>query len=1162
MAVKFTEDQKSAIKAKGTVLVSAAAGSGKTAVLTERVVTALCDPNGVSADRLLIVTFTNASALEMRVRISKRLEEMHSADPENDRILTQKLLLEGAKICTIDAFCIDLVRKYFAVLGINPDFQIADSATEKTLSNRVLKNVLADVYKNPSPALRDLTTLFSLEKSENSFTDVILKLYEIIMHTPQPEKWLREAAECYNSKSMEDCRFKKIMLTDVSNEIGALADRVEVLLNETSATPIEKQVIEPLSGLIEYLESVKENALNDCWNETSKLLKTYKDTHIQLTYTDDFQLLAEKIIKTIDNVNSEITSLDEKMNIEKEVLKELNESYTVVKLLCNIAENYKNELFDEFSNENCYSFSVIEQLALKVLCKEENGQLVPSGLSREICRNYDMVMVDEYQDDNDLQDALFFAISDNGKNLFTVGDVKQCIYGFRGANPGNFLRHKTEYPLYDGKNSPSKIILKENFRSRNGVCDFVNAFCKAIMTKDSCGMDYLKEDELVASAEYNSFEEPDVKLVITDTENYSVKREAADAEAVADYIEEMLAKPPFLKVKDGGLRRAEYRDFAILLRSPRRRILYYVDQLKKRGIPVNYETGSFADAIEVNTVISLLQAIDNPAIDISLLAAMCSVVLGFTPDELAHIKSKYRKDKLYENVLLAADDGDNHCKELLDTLSRYRKAAATLTVGKLIDEIYLDTSLLEIMSAMPHGEVKKNNLLKLSTLAGDYGPENGGIKGFLAAFEHMTGDSLDKTLPNGINAVKIMSFHGSKGLQFPICIIADCGGKFNIQDNIGSAVIDYDYGIGLKSINPANSALIDSFAKQSVVSSVKKRNMAENIRLLYVAMTRAEEKLAVFFTSSNAKKDIAEAVDALNMTAVDSMTVSAGEVLKAKGFSKWILMTALLQADGENLAKHAGLEFKGNGSAKFSLSIKEYAPNDFSAPELEKGTENPVFSADELKQADEIKRQLAERFSSEYKYKNECSVPSKIAVTELVHGDVDKYSFTARPEFMSKKGLTPAERGTATHRFLQYANYENAKEDIVSELNRLKEWEYLSEEEADALDLSKLSKFFESSLFDRIKCSKNVRREYKFMVEYPYQNNTTIVQGIADCIFEEDDGVVILDFKTDMVKCADDLKNAYSKQLKIYKTAIEQIVEKPVKECIIYSTYLSEEIKI
>ncbi len=1164
MAVEFTSDQKNAIKAKGTVLVSAAAGSGKTAVLTERVVKKLADEqNGIGADRLLIVTFTNASALEMRVRIAKRLDEMCSENPGNTHLLKQKLLLSSAKICTIDAFCIDLIRSHFALLGINPDFTIAEDSQTSAIKNQCLNDVLSKRYSKKSEAFNNLCLLFGLDRNEKDFYETVYKIHDYCMCMPQPDRWLENAAADYNCNDIKECAYTSVILSYIKDVLTTNAAALTFWLNELRDTELENAFSGGFVNAFEQINYMISLCNNLCWDELYDQLLSFK-IEVGRAPKNQNTHLKDLVLAKKNDINKKIVALADKMTGPKTVVLEgLSLAKPIVAELISIVSEFKSAYFDVLNNRNLLTFSHIEQLAFRLLCSEKDGVLVPSKISEEICKDFDEVLVDEYQDNNNLQDALFMALSNRGEHLFMVGDVKQSIYGFRNANPENFLKHKDEFPLFDDVTSPSKVILKENFRSRDGVCDFVNAFCKTVMKTSTCGMEYADEDELKPSAKYCKSDMPDVKILFNDVLSGD-KRERIDAEEVAEYIENIVEQPPFLRADKNDatkLRKAEYRDITILLRSPGARAKYYVDALKEKGIPVFYSSGDFFETPEILTAVSILKSINNPTQDISLLGAMMSPVFGFTPDDMALIRTKHRGRTLYSSVCSAAANGDEKCKAFVEILSNLRIKAAMLPVSRLLNEVYNATSFIEIMCVTPESDSAKENLQRLSTLAAKYDSgSSGGISGFVSEFERMSGmnkNAGSNSKTEG-NAVRIMSFHGSKGLQFPICIVADCGAPFNKSDVNSQIILNDKLGIGLKYIDDDETAKSTSVAREALSILQRKKLIAEEIRLMYVALTRAEEKLVISLSTKNLYNEILKSVTAI-ASSEDFSTAPAPVVSSADGYKDWLILTAILQKSGETVCKHVVAETDFSlGTAVFDTKItkrtlveSENAPN----AELEKPmAEQSVVDNDLL-------AEIKNRFDFKYPYEKDSKVPSKMAVTELVHGDSNKFAFTARPEFMSKSGLTPAERGTAAHKFMQFADYSKAEKSVIDEIERLKEWEFISFEEAEALNSDALQKFFQSDVYARIKQASDVKREYKFMVEYPYQEDTTIVQGIADCVFFEDDGVVILDFKTDRVTDASALVELYSGQLQVYKYALEKITGKKVKECVLYSLHLCREVK-
>ena len=1157
MAIKFTKDQENAINATGTVLVSAAAGSGKTAVLTQRVIKRVCDPNDpATIDRMLIVTFTNASALEMRVRIGKELDRMCADNPGNSYILKQKLLLKNAKICTIDSFCIDLVKKHFGILGVSPSFSVAAPAQTAALRDRAMTDVLSRHFANPDEDFNQLCESFGIYGGDKKLQNAITSVYDFSLCMSRPEHWLETAVNNYFAENISACPFAEVILRRAEIKLKNAVDSINFILRESVGTEFEAgwnvNFAETLDTINEMLSAVTSKK----WDRLYDLSLTFEKTKIDRIKKGQNKELHERMKEIRESVYKTVTSISDDMGGNAEQL--LNSLKCVgnqVKTLVSLVREFSNAYFNLLNTHNILTFSLIEQLALKLLCTESDGELKPSELSKDICKLYDEVLVDEYQDNNDLQDSLFFAVSDSGKHLFMVGDVKQCIYAFRNANPDNFLRHKNAYPLYDGNTSPSKVVLSANFRSRKGVCDFVNGICSALMQTSTCGMDYDDEEKLVCGAVYPENDAPAAEIFITDSSD--AEKNTADAETVADYIVKTMEEKPFLRDND-QLRKARYGDFAILLRSPKKRVKLYTDALKKRGIPVSYSSGEFYESPEILTAMSILRVIDNPMQDIPLLAAMSSAVFGFSFDEIAKLKSEYEGRNLYARVINAAGNGSLKCRQMLDTLANLRALAVTLPVGRLINEVYNVTFLKEIMSSDENGNVRKNNLLALVSMADEYeSRSDGGLSGFIDYFERSAaeGSAGDKAPQSDVDAVRIMSFHGSKGLQFPICIIAAAGSGFNKTDLNDALIVNGKYGIGMSYVS--DGVKYDTAARKALRLTQSQKLIAEEIRLFYVAMTRAEERLMISVTTNDWKKDISDAAVALSLSAASDGKVPAETVLSSLGLKKMLLCAALLQASGDYIgtaAEIAPVGFNGTGNFKFTLS-HAVQDEEYDTEKREREVNNYVCDS-------ETAGFLRDRFGYKYPFESSCNIPSKIAVTELVHGDKEQFAFKARPRFMSKAGLTPAERGTALHKFMQYADYSAAESNLQEEMERLYEWEFISREELEAIDKTALQRFFKSDIYRRIKQSPKVMREYKFMVKHPYADDETIVQGIADCIFFENKSAVILDFKTDNVQDINVLVERYSAQLEIYKAAISEIFEMPVSECVIYSMHLGEQINV
>lgn len=1151
MDIKFTNDQNLAIDATGTVLVSAAAGSGKTAVLTERVAKLICDKeNGIDADKLLIVTFTNAAAAELRSRITKRVNELSLLHLGDSFYSKQKMLLQSAKICSIDAFCLDLVRKNFSSLNIEPDFSLIDDALKDRITNQVLDTVLLGYYTADDDDFNYLGRVFSVNSSEKALKDAIIKIYEYAITLPQPKKWLRDAVSHYTDGRKGYEFYTHRLLRDLIGDIDEAIAYCNIAAREVAGTSVEAKLIDYYMDHADFLKQTKALINEEKYDALPEFLASC-----------NFRAPAVSTKAAPPETVKELKAFNQKVGSNTKAIiaaclsafpedSEIENGRALVSKLCELVSLFYDEFFRVLKSKKMFTFSMVEHLALELLCREEDGVLKASDLAKDICKNYKAVLVDEYQDNNDLQDALFFAVSDGGKNLFMVGDVKQCVYGFRNANPDNFLKYKNKFPLYKQGNKESKIIFKSNFRSRSGVCDFVNAFCSAVVLESVSGMSYSEEDRLVAGATFPDIKQPAVEVNLINNASKG-RNETVEAEEIAAYIEKVMNEGAVISSKS-SLRNAKYSDFAILMRSPKSRHTIYENALKRRGIPVSVMSDSFTDSPEVMAVIALLAAINNPSRDIPLAAAMTSAFFGFTYDDMVDIKRFTKSKNLYSAVLAMAQNGNSKCNKFLKELSDLRSRAVTEPLGRFIADICDRYLITAVYGKLSDFKAVSDNINKIVSLAdAHYSAYGNDLDSFIRNLESQSDIAAD-TLSGNSDTVKLMSFHKSKGLQFPICIIAAAGGRFTKIDLQEKYIFSNVFGISVK--QPGKTDFSMTAAGETIKKHRLKLLIAEEIRIFYVALTRAEDRLVIFGTSRDLKKDIIEADLKLRFSDVQKKSASARSVLGAKSYLDLLLLSLIMQSDGGKILSYAGLNRLSDAcDARFAVTITDTA--EAAADEVKALSDEESF---DFVSDPELRERLEERFNYEYPFKHECLTPSKFAVTSLVHGDSNQYSFSAKPAFMSKSGLTPAERGTAMHKFMQFADFGAAEIAPEAELERLKEWEFLSGDEADSIKIRFIKMFFESDIYKRMVNSKELYREYKFMVEYPYGETKTIVQGIADCVFKENDELVIFDFKTDSVRSAEELKERYAKQLEIYKYALESVFDTKVKECVLFALKLGD----
>ena len=1169
MAIKLTKEQELCVTSNGNILVAAAAGSGKTAVLVERVINRLSSStNPISADKLLIVTFTNAAAAEMRGRIEKRLDEECRKNPNNIGLIKQKQLLGSAKICTIDSFCIDLVRENFEKAGISPDFKMSDGNSLRPYDEKILSGIINRYFEEENETFSQLLEIIGAEYDDFNFLEFVLQLFNYSRQMPFPQKWFDSLSDFYKDKKFNsnnpwwDYVFNTAK-TIIDDSKKSLAQAIDLVTVHEKASEKFLPVFNIMAAELSSLDSVLDK--ND-WNEFYNTLNilTFPSLPRLNGVSGIYEVNAAKSIykfiseKSMDKLHTLFYNDIEFINSQFELL------YEPLKLLSEILKEFEKEIFNEYLKINSFTFHNTEQLALSLLCEENNGEIVIKEDAYEFLNRFDEVMVDEYQDTNNLQDMLFHVLSNREEKLFAVGDVKQSIYGFRGANPKNFLTKKKRYiPIDSAKdNEPKKIILSRNFRSKDKVCGFINFFFENFMTNQTGDIIYDFEESLVAGAKYPETDISAVELDLINLKNSNLDAITAEAKDIASKIKDIMSAGNVIKADDNNLRPARFSDFTILLRSVRYKAPILANELRKQGIPVNFAGEGYAESYEIATFLSLLKIIDNPRSDIELLSVLMSPIFSFTPEEMAKIRANKKDGDIYSAMIFASNT-DEKAKDFLKTIERYRLAAVTTPLSGLISYLLNDTGYLDIMSALSDGEKRRGNLLLLSSYASEYASNNSSNLGGFVKYIIKQSESGIKSADSGNvgDTVKIMSIHASKGLQFPICIVCGIESAFNDSESIQSSLYSTDFGIGFKYFDEELKSKVTTIGREIILDKIRKERLEEELRLLYVAMTRAQDKLIFIGAVSDIYKKI-EDIKTLLISYESEIKSSLWN--RTKSYLDWILLSAMIHPNGKDLRQSGSAVFVKETESKIDINIieAEDLPNDTIETKIISNNANMVL-------AEKIKENL----DFVYPFEDILNIESKTSVSALANkAESSKYAFSAEPSFMSKSGITATGRGTAMHKIMQFIDFSEF-DDIESEIERLYEWQFISETEAESIDRVKLKNFFESDVFGRILKSETVKREMRFLTELPankvsptldnrFDNEKIIVQGAVDICFVEEDGVVVLDFKTDRVEKEEQLSTAYGEQLSIYAMACEKIFEKPVKEKIIYSFALSKEIKI
>ena len=1169
MSVGFkpTAEQKNAIEAQGNILVSAAAGSGKTAVLVERVIGKLCsETNGIPADKLLIVTFTNAAAAEMRTRIEKRLQEECIKNPDNIALTLQKHLLSSAKICTIDSFCIDLVRENFELADVSPDFKMSDGASLDVVNRRVLSGIVERYLAQNNPVFADLLDIVGTEYDESSFYDFVLGIYDYSRQLPFPDRWFKKIAQFYEKADFSADNPWYIYAFSlakrlIEDSLSAVESAFDLIGTHQKASDSYTPAFFEMQNILKRLsDKLSHNSWDLFYNALCEA--TFPSLPVIRGVSDVFEIAAAKeIYKTV--IPKNIERLKKIFYNNKDFIdSQFSYLSKPMQLLSDILIEFQDAVFEEYKRLNTFTFHNTEHLALKLLCGETDGDIIIKN--NDLLSRFEEVMVDEYQDTNDLQDMLFYVLSNRESKLFVVGDIKQSIYGFRGANPANFQKKKNRYiPIADADSSkPQKIILANNFRTKAEVCEFVNFFFEAFMNDETGDIIYNSEEALIPAAKYPETEYPATELLLISSKESDESASVLEARQIAKYITEVMAQPDAIRVDNDSLRPAKYSDFTILLRSAKLKAPVIAEELKKAGIPVNYAAEDFAEGIEIATFLNLLAVIDNPQSDIELLSVLMSPIFKFTAEELSLMRVAKKQGTLYSAVIFAAENGDMKAKEFLEKLEYFRLLAVTNTLQKLITLLLYETGYLDIVTAMNDGVRRRNNLMLLSDYAGSYITEGTSCVGSFVRYIKNQSHGAIKSASSGLSsdAVKIMSIHASKGLQFPICIVAGCASSFNDSESHEGAIYTTALSLGFKYFDEIKKERYTTVGREVILDSVREERLREELRLFYVAMTRTQDRLVFTGVLSNIEKKIAELKTLLICA---ESRINSNIFSRTKSYLEWLLLCVLLHPSGKDFRNGASIIPIATES-QIKVSVCEPEGGEESFEEKAKISATPNLQKAEI---------IAQNMAYSYPFAEILEIEAKSSVSKLANSaESAKYAFTDKPAFMNKDGISAAGRGTAMHKVMQFFDFSKCDK-ISEELERLYELGFISETEYKSLDIEKLNMFFESDAFARIKKTPLVKREMRFLTEIKAQkiaphlgsrfnDENVIVQGAVDVCFIEDDGVVILDFKTDAVDDIEKLCETYGEQLNIYALACEKIFSKPVKQKIIYSFRFNKETEI
>lgn len=1156
---KWTPQQNNAINARGrNILVSAAAGSGKTAVLVERVIKKITDSeNPVDIDKLLIVTFTNNAASEMKFRITKSLKEILRNEPFNQNAQRQLNLMPNAKICTIDSFCINLVRENFFELGINQDFTNLDENEASLLEDEIISNLTDELFENNDEEFIKLVEQFNTPGNEKPFINAVKKVRRFIYAQPFPYSWAYKMSELYNSNTaFENSKWFEYIKNEADYLISIAKKCVNnnlALLNQIDDSKLNEKFENLFLNDKSLIDNVSD-LLNTSWDD---LVKLGVPSFARLVSTAK---LDEELASEIKANRNTYTNIIKKeipaffICSKEDYVKSLNTLYPIIKKLIEFVKIVDARLMVEKNERNSYSFSDTEHFAINLLFTPDGDKIIKKELADRLSAEFEEILVDEYQDTNEAQDLLFAYLS-NGHNLFTVGDVKQSIYRFRLAMPNIFNSRRklyTDYNPNDNEKS-SKIILDKNFRSSKGICEYVNFIFSKVMSERVGELDYNAQNRLNFGANYKKNDIPSAQIHILDDAK-GEETDTREAMQIAKLIRKKIDSKE--QIKDGDeYRDIRYSDFAILFRSMKNHVDSYVEVFTDMSIPVQCDNSSnLFENNEIKLILSLLRTIDNPTKDISLLSTIMSPIYAFTADELAQIRIENKQKNFYFSVVNSQNE---KVLNFLEDIKNLKKLSVTMSVSNFIRYLVEDKGIVAFINAMGNGEQRYQNILALISFAQKFDSGvNIGLTSFIRYIDKIidTDKGIDsKSIVSGKDdAVTIMTVHHSKGLEFPICILAGAARSYNTGELTENLLINTVYGFGLKVHNEERMYNIQSIPYSVIKSKSANELMSENLRVLYVAMTRAKEQFITFISCQNIERKMQTLYSKLIDGEITPYTVKS-----CKSDADIILLCSLFHQNAGQLRELAGCRLFAN-PADFDMSIDIEKSESFEEDEIK--LEKAEYQESTVKE-------IADKLSYKYDYLPLSNVTSKMTASSLDDSDTNfEYITSSKPAFMNKAEMTPAMRGTAMHTFMQFCNYNLAKDNLDEEIENLVSGGFITEEQGKSLDKKRLASFFNSSLAKRMFNSDKIYREIKvstflsanevYGIDF---DDKILVQGIADCVFEESGQLVLVDYKTDRVKDENELLERYKKQLTFYKYAIEKTLKMPVKEVMLYSFYLEKE---
>ncbi len=1162
--VVLTASQQAVVDNRGgALLVSAAAGSGKTKVLVDRLMSRICDPdNPCNVDDFLIITYTKAAAAELRLKVSQALSKRIAAEPSNRHLQKQLHRIYLADISTVHAFCSSILRTYAHLLDIPPDFRVAEEVESNLLKERVLNSLLEQGYASGKPDFYAMVDGFGYGRDDRRLPEAVKLAHEELRCRADMDGWLTNMLDALDVSQYTDALetpWGKYLFEEFRLFLRSQIEKMESAVKEMAFYPNIQKGLE--ARFLDNIAQMQRLLACGTWDEL-RANQILSFGRVGVIRKPEDEQVKERVSKVRTLCWQSLQKWQKQFfGSSAEILTDLGQAMPGARALLQFAKQFDDAYSKEKKKRKLMDFSDLEHYAIRLLTDRYSG--LPTRTAKEIAGKYVEIMVDEYQDSNEVQDTIFEAVSRNGQNRFMVGDVKQSIYRFRLADPTLFLRKYLSYVSYTDADAgtPRKILLSENFRSRPEILSACNDVFRLIMRKRVGDLDYTEDVALKPGRSYPELKDKAVELHCLTNSDAGQDKTAVEADYVAARIRCMLDEG-MLVTDDDQLRPVKPGDIAILMRALSATASNYLAALERYGIPAVCDRGgSLLDTSEVQILVSLLHLIDNPHQDIPWITVLASPVFGFSPDQLAQPRIKNRSDNYYDSIR-----DQEAFQDVIKLIQELQEAARWMKLHDLLDLIFQRTNFLSVFASMQDGVRRERNLTAFRSFVVSFErTESRSLAQLLWYLQDLQASGGGLPMPKGAveNAVTIMTVHTSKGLEFPVVFLSDLSRKFNRKDMQDAILVDDELAVGCDRVDHRRFVRYPTLAKNAIIHKQTRENVSEELRILYVAMTRAQDRLIMTYYSRYLLSELKRINDMITMPLSDDLCQSAGSP------GKWILMAALCRTEAGELFAQCGSN---------SVSFVSEHPWKIRYVDLTGFSDEAQYRSKAENSEVQHDAHGVQLLDYRYPYRSACQIPAKITATQLKgripDHEVSEQAFEVphvsafrlrRPDFLSG-GLTAAEKGTATHLFMQFASFALCTDEssLRQELERLCAEEFLTRDQVDAIPVSDILHLFRSELGNWL-LNKPLQREFKFSLlvdaaEYGFgaEHEQILLQGVVDCFVLEEDGITILDFKTDRVPNPEQ----YRTQLDTYANALSRIYKMPVKKKLLYFFVSGETVEV